>query len=72
MVLTIRPELVDTGSYGEAAKGASSEFGVAKIGTQLTVDTIDFSRSGATLDRVKRRLKPVNRFVPLQNVACLA
>jgi creatinine amidohydrolase len=50
MLLTIRPELVDAGSYGEAAKGASREFGVTKFGTQLTVDTIDFSRSGATLD----------------------
>lgn len=50
MVLTVRPELVDIGSYREAAEGASPEFGVAKFGTQLTVDTIDFSRSGATLD----------------------
>lgn len=50
MVLAIHPELVNRPSYRDAVKGASPEFGIAKSGTQLTVDTIDFSRSGATLD----------------------
>jgi creatinine amidohydrolase len=50
MVLTVRPELVSTANYRDAAKGATPEFGVAKFGAQLTVDTVDFSRSGATLD----------------------
>jgi creatinine amidohydrolase len=50
MILSIRPELVDTSSIREAATGASSTWGVTKFGAQLTVDTIDFSRSGATLD----------------------
>jgi creatinine amidohydrolase len=50
MVLAIRPELVDTSSYEEAAKGASATFGITKFGAQLPVDTLDFSQSGATLD----------------------
>jgi creatinine amidohydrolase len=50
MVLAIRPELVESGRYEEAAKGASAEFGIAKFGTQLPVDTLDFSQSGASLD----------------------
>jgi len=50
MVLSVRPELVNSRNYGEAAKGATPSFGIAKFGTHLTVDTIDFSRSGATLD----------------------
>jgi creatinine amidohydrolase len=50
MILSIRPELVDTSNYEEAAKGASPEFLVEKFGAQLTVDTLDISRSGATLD----------------------
>jgi len=50
IMLSITPELVNTRNYQEAAKSATPRFGVAKFGTQLTVDTIDFSRSGATLD----------------------
>jgi creatinine amidohydrolase len=50
MVLAIRPDLVDTAKYDEAAKGASPEFGITKFGVQLPVDTLDFSQSGATLD----------------------
>jgi len=50
MVLSIRPELVNAGNYPEAVEGASPEFGIKKFGSELTVDTIDFSRSGATLD----------------------
>lgn len=50
MVLAIRPELVESERYEEAAKGASSEFGISKFGTQLQVDTLDFSKSGASLD----------------------
>lgn len=50
IMLAIRPELVDTDRYDEAARGASVEFGVSKFGAQLQVDTLDFSRSGATLD----------------------
>ena len=50
MLLAIRPELVDTASYDEAAEGAAADFGVTKFGAQLPVDTLDFSQSGATLD----------------------
>ncbi len=50
MVLAIRPDLVDTRNYDEAAKGASPTFGITKFGVQLPVDTLDFSSSGATLD----------------------
>ena len=50
MLLAIRPELVDTASYKEAAEGAAAEFGVTKFGAQLPVDTLEFSESGATLD----------------------
>lgn len=50
IMLAIRPELVDTDRYDEAVRGASAEFGVSKFGAQLVVDTLDFSRSGATLD----------------------
>jgi creatinine amidohydrolase len=50
MVLAIRPELVDTTSYDEAVRGAASEFGITKFGSQLPVDTLEFSESGATLD----------------------
>jgi creatinine amidohydrolase/Fe(II)-dependent formamide hydrolase-like protein len=50
MVLAIRPELVDTASYDEAARGAAAEFGITRFGAQLPVDTLDFSQSGATLD----------------------
>jgi creatinine amidohydrolase len=50
IVLSIHPELVDTGKYREAAEGATPDYGVVKFGTELAVDTIDFSRSGATLD----------------------
>jgi len=50
IVLAIRPELVDKDSYDEAAKGAPATFGIVKHGSQLPLDTIDFSPSGATLD----------------------
>jgi len=50
IMLAIRPDLVDTDRYDEAARGASAKFGVSKFGAQLQVDTLDFSSSGATLD----------------------
>lgn len=50
MLMAIRPELIDTASYDEAAEGAAAEFGITKFGAQLPVDTLEFSRSGATLD----------------------
>jgi creatinine amidohydrolase len=50
IMLSIKPKLVNARNYQEAAEGATPRSGVAKFGTQLTVDTIDFSRSGATLD----------------------
>lgn len=50
IMLAIRPELVDKERYNEAVRGAAAEFGVGKFGTPLQVDTLDFSRSGATLD----------------------
>ena len=50
MVLAIRPELVDIPSYDKAARGAAAEFGIAKFGAQLLLDTLEFSQSGATLD----------------------
>jgi creatinine amidohydrolase len=50
MVLAIRPELVDTANYDQAAEGAAAQFGITKFGAQLPVDTLDFSQSGATLD----------------------
>jgi creatinine amidohydrolase len=50
IVLAIRPELVNTASYDEAARGAAAEFGITKFGAQLPVDALDFTQSGATLD----------------------
>jgi creatinine amidohydrolase len=50
MMLAVRPDLVDTSKYEEAARGASPVWGISKFGAQLEVDTLDFSRSGATLD----------------------
>jgi len=50
MILSLQPELVDKSRVREAAAGASEHWGVTKFGGQLPVDTIDFSRSGATLD----------------------
>jgi creatinine amidohydrolase len=50
MMLAVRPEFVNTSKYDEAARGASAEWGISKFGAQLEVDTLDFSRSGATLD----------------------
>ena len=50
IMLAIQPQLVKSDRIREAARGASREFGITKFGAQLTVDTIDFSRSGATLD----------------------
>jgi creatinine amidohydrolase len=50
MMLAVRPELVDRSKFDEAARGAAAEWGISKFGAQLEVDTLDFSRSGATLD----------------------
>ncbi|MBI3460133.1 creatininase family protein, partial [Candidatus Acetothermia bacterium] len=40
----------DQSKFEEAARGASPVFGISKFGSQLPVDTLDFSETGATLD----------------------
>jgi len=50
MIWAIDETLVDQKALTEAAQGASEAFGVLKHGAQLTLDTIDFSPNGATLD----------------------
>jgi creatinine amidohydrolase/Fe(II)-dependent formamide hydrolase-like protein len=61
IMLAIRPDLVDANRYDEAVKGASAEFGLTKFGAQLIVDTLDFSRSGATLDPRETNLEAGRR-----------
>lgn len=50
MVWAVKPKLVDQSKFEEAARGASPVFGISKFGSQLPVDTLDFSETGATLD----------------------
>lgn len=50
MIWAIEESLVRVEKLEEAAAGASDVFGVVKYGAQLPFDTVDFSKSGATLD----------------------
>jgi creatinine amidohydrolase len=50
MIWVIDESLVQKEKLEEAAAGASETFGVVKYGAQLPFDTVDFSKSGATLD----------------------
>lgn len=50
LIWFIHEKLVDESALEQAVQGASEVFGVAKFGTQLPLDTVDFSQSGATLD----------------------
>ncbi len=50
IVLALDPSLVDYSQIDAAAHGASEIYATTREGAQLPLDTIDFSRSGATLD----------------------
>ncbi len=50
LIAHLHPELVRGERMDAAVEGASEEFGVQRFGAQLPLDTVDFSRSGATLD----------------------
>ncbi|MFQ6117792.1 MAG: creatininase family protein [Candidatus Bipolaricaulia bacterium] len=50
MMLQVAGELVDEGAVEEAAAGAAPRWGIEKFGTDVSFDTLDFSKSGATGD----------------------
>jgi len=50
LIWHIDETLIRKDKLEEAARGASEAYGAIKHGAQLPLDTLDFSRSGATLD----------------------
>lgn len=50
MVLQVAAELVDREALAEAAAGAAPRWGIQRFGTDVSFDTLDFSKSGATGD----------------------
>ncbi|MGQ9477548.1 MAG: creatininase family protein [Candidatus Bipolaricaulia bacterium] len=50
LMLYLAEELVDREALEEAASGASPRWGLQRSGTEVSFDTLDFSKSGATGD----------------------
>jgi len=50
MIMAINESLVDKSALEEASRGAAEVFGITRFGAQVSLDTIDFSESGATQD----------------------